>query len=773
VLLSRKKQKTAASSKLPAFNPRAEAARRLLLVLVTALVVARPLVLGEDPGLLYPLSGTSGLTLSMLWLVAAAAWAAWQAWFGRGDWHLGPIELGLAGVAALVFATAGAAHYRHPALLISWEWGILVLVFFLVRQLFRTEADVRGLLAVIMATGVSLSAYAAFQHFIELPRTRALFASPDQLREELAKINVFLDANDPHLDVWRQRVQMDHVFATYAHPNAFAGYLALLAPAAICWSGIAVRRSGWGWRAAALALCTCLLLAALWWTHSRGAILGVLLAGAAMLVVYGKKLWWPWRAWLVAALGAAAALLLAISRIPPAASALEKATHSFGLRTEYWAATRPMIADHPWLGVGAGNFGRLYPRYMAATASEKIQDPHNFVLEIWATAGIGTMLVFLVALGLLFYGWARTLSEDGSQTKDPRAGPAFADAAPFSPWPFLLGGAAGLALDWLLRAGYPATADLLQATQHWAGRAVVWFAAFALFQGVPWPGRARPIALMTGVLALFLNLCVSGGIAWPSVAQPLWIVAALALAGDRDLAAVGALLTGRLLPARGAAFAILAGLALAYFWLVLSPVTAASTALAEADTAARQWRRWTDRIKTGSASENGQAHHQALDFLNTAIARPLETAQKEDPGAVTPHLELAHWYGEAAPLLRDGRVFDKALAQARLAQKLDPDSKEGYQAEYHLLKDRAEGSGGDPGFVKRLPAVFHAIVERDPTEAALHYELAELYQNAEEPARGKLEAQRALELDRLATTPARQLTAAQRAKLEERVAAGQ
>ena len=49
---------------------------------------------------------------------------------------------------------------------------------------------------------------------------------------------------------------------------------------------------------------------------------------------------------------------------------------------------RCVIGDHVWLGVGPGNFGRLYPRYMATTAVEKVQDPHNFVLELWATCGI-------------------------------------------------------------------------------------------------------------------------------------------------------------------------------------------------------------------------------------------------------------------------------------------------------------------------------------------------------------------------------------------------
>src|SRR4051794_21914797 len=54
--------------------------RRALLVLVTALLVARPLVLGEDPGLIDNLSDPLGMVLTMLWLVAAAGWAVWRFW---------------------------------------------------------------------------------------------------------------------------------------------------------------------------------------------------------------------------------------------------------------------------------------------------------------------------------------------------------------------------------------------------------------------------------------------------------------------------------------------------------------------------------------------------------------------------------------------------------------------------------------------------------------------------------------------------------------------
>src|SRR5215467_5230429 len=62
-----------------------------------------------------------------------------------------------------------------------------------------------------------------------------------------------------------------------------------------------------------------------------------------------------------------------------------------------------MISDHPWLGVGAGNFGRHFPQYAAATVAEDAAEPHNFLLELWASYGVFALAAVLVSLGAFFY----------------------------------------------------------------------------------------------------------------------------------------------------------------------------------------------------------------------------------------------------------------------------------------------------------------------------------------------------------------------------------
>src|SRR5262249_44904579 len=148
-----------------------------------------------------------------------------------------------------------------------------------------------------------------------------------------------------------------------------------------------------------------------------------------------------------------------------------KAWRSVGLRTEYWTATWAMIGDHPWLGVGPGNFGRHYPRYMAATAFEKIQDPHNFILEIWATCGLFALLVLSATLGVFF---CRVWSVVRSPWSEPRpigseeaAGCSLSVAALTTDyrssqrWDFYFAGMAGLILGFVIRAGDLSADDLL------------------------------------------------------------------------------------------------------------------------------------------------------------------------------------------------------------------------------------------------------------------------------------------------------------------------
>src|SRR5947207_12015405 len=106
----KRKAKTADAAAVnpPAWGVGPDIVRRCLLGLVTALIVARPLVLGEDLEVLLQLyADASSLTLTFLWLAVAAGWALWRAWTGQRTWYGGATEGALAAVVALVFLSAG------------------------------------------------------------------------------------------------------------------------------------------------------------------------------------------------------------------------------------------------------------------------------------------------------------------------------------------------------------------------------------------------------------------------------------------------------------------------------------------------------------------------------------------------------------------------------------------------------------------------------------------------------------------------------------------
>jgi hypothetical protein len=143
-----------------------------------------------------------------------------------------------------------------------------------------------------------------------------------------------------------------------------------------------------------------------------GAIVGALLLGLLAarnkggLALVGAWLLWralaPWpraRPWILGAALAAALALVALF-----------APGSVRGRALLWLASGQVIADHPWLGVGAGRFQDAYlpavqalfshhPRLAAALGSHtaQVDDAHDLLLHSWASLG-GVGLAAAVAL---------------------------------------------------------------------------------------------------------------------------------------------------------------------------------------------------------------------------------------------------------------------------------------------------------------------------------------------------------------------------------------
>jgi hypothetical protein len=234
------------------------------------------------------------------------------------------------------------------------------------------------------------------------------------------------------------------------------------------------------------------------------------------------------------------------------------ARRSVAFRWHYWQATVHMIAEHPILGCGPGNFGDAYTAYKLPEAYEEVADPHNFVLEVWATAGTAAMLALLAAIGWFFSRVLRvdTEARRASKKNSPVAEVAKSFGGRPKVWatsatvgtnpsaarpteapsedhaqvrPLLIGATLGLVVAYLLAQVFNAAMD---SALSWQALMIVGCGGATtlafLYQWIVY-GRLPPLLVAVGCFVLLVHLLASGGIANPGLAGSLWLLLAIGL----------------------------------------------------------------------------------------------------------------------------------------------------------------------------------------------------------------------------------------------------
>ncbi len=65
-----------------------------------------------------------------------------------------------------------------------------------------------------------------------------------------------------------------------------------------------------------------------------------------------------------------------------------------------------MFNDHPWLGVGTGNYPVAYPRYAVGRWRDPLGHAHNYYLNVAAEAGlVGFVAYVLLVTACLLEAW--------------------------------------------------------------------------------------------------------------------------------------------------------------------------------------------------------------------------------------------------------------------------------------------------------------------------------------------------------------------------------
>ncbi len=98
-----------------------------------------------------------------------------------------------------------------------------------------------------------------------------------------------------------------------------------------------------------------------------------------------------------------------------------KAPKSLQYRLFYWIGTKGVIAEHPLLGTGPGNFRQAYLKYKVPESSEEIRDPHNWILEAWVSGGLASLAgVILILAALIAVILRLSVSSGGDEVSEAR-----------------------------------------------------------------------------------------------------------------------------------------------------------------------------------------------------------------------------------------------------------------------------------------------------------------------------------------------------------------
>ncbi len=213
--------------------------------------------------------------------------------------------------------------------------------------------------------------------------------------------------------------------SVYYSPNSAGLYLgrvwpllvavAVLPSSSVCSTAARHRRTLY-------ALALLVVTPALGLTFSRGTLL--LALPAALLVMgwqagIGARAPCPyrWAALALVVIGGLALIPLFLY-LPRFASLFDLQQGSTFFRLELWRSSLTLIREHPWFGVGPGNFLAAYrTRYVLPSAWQEfnLQHPHNVYLDHWTRLGLLGLLAGVVVQVAFFKSASRRVGESASQ----------------------------------------------------------------------------------------------------------------------------------------------------------------------------------------------------------------------------------------------------------------------------------------------------------------------------------------------------------------------
>ncbi len=212
-------------------------------------------------------------------------------------------------------------------------------------------------------------------------------------------------------------------YGSFEQPNPFAGYLGLVAPLGFAFAMTLFERKTalstprWlGWLALGSLVLTTMGIVMSW---SRGAWLAFAAALGAMNMLRSRRgaLLFTLLVLLIALAGLLGSLRLLptaiiqrLTSFVPFATvqdvrAAEITDENYAVleRLAHWESALAMWRDHPWIGVGFGNYDVAYPTYALPKWPMALGHAHNYYLNIAAETGLLGLIGYLALWGSA--GW--------------------------------------------------------------------------------------------------------------------------------------------------------------------------------------------------------------------------------------------------------------------------------------------------------------------------------------------------------------------------------
>ena len=463
-----------------------------------------------------------------LWVIAAAlGFSAIRIKREDFQFRFNLADLAVVAMDLVVMLSTGRAMDHRPATNMGWEWMAMGVTYLVLRQVPHHSDQSLGLVwsQILMVT--ALACYGIFQTTVEFPELRSAYnANPERTLMSLG-----INPDSPSRKAFEDRLLgSNEPMSTFALANSLAGVLVgpLVILFGLLFDQLLKTNQKISSKMASIVplfiiqgmISLCLL-----WTKSRSAWLG-LIAGIGMTSLFllrKTRLQYVVRIIVPFGFFAVGLFLIGLASGRMDLLVLTESVKSLRYRVEYWVATWSIIQQGSnWLwGVGPANFAYYYMQFKLPQASEEISDPHNVFLELWVTAGIFALILFVLAVAItIWYVSKSKVSEERIQTgyETEASGRNIRKLTAASASAFLIAPILG---GWNLFQD-----DLLR---RWLVLSLAWLFAWMVSGAIFKNCVVRAEHLMAALISLLVTWLAAGGVGFPSVALGFWLLMAIGL----------------------------------------------------------------------------------------------------------------------------------------------------------------------------------------------------------------------------------------------------